>query len=161
LASKQLGTRIKKWLEEDGFQVLLSTPKGLEFQITVSDAYGIGMAFVVLKLEKKNAVVLNTNMAFPDVTKIVKKLDNDTKNKLSQSIHRSLLTMVQDHHIKPNLESISLIERVYVENITRQKFYESLIKIRNTVLYLLSVLRGHFAQSKTSQPSTPSHDMYK
>jgi len=161
LASKQLGTRIKKWLEEEGFQVLLSTPKGTEFQITVSDAYGIGMSFVVLQLIKKNVVVVNTNMALPEVTKIVKKLDDDTKIKLSQSIHRSLLTMVQDHQIKPNLETITITERIYVENITRQNFFGSIIKVRNTALYLISVLRGHFAQSKTSQPSTPSHDMYK
>jgi len=160
MASKQLGTRIKKWLEEEKFQVQLSNPKGWEFQILVENAYNIGMRFGVVKAENTSYIGIGTTLVLDEVTKIVKKLDEDTRAKLLQSIHRSLLSMVQDHGIKKNLETITLSERLYVENITRQKFYESLIRVRNTTLYLLAVLRGHFAQSKVPQPSTPTHDMY-
>ncbi len=162
MASKQLGTRIKKWLEEEGLQVQLSSPKTHEFVISVSDAYGIGMKFAVFQPIKKNIVLLHTALSMPkEVTDIMKKLDVGSKAKITQSMHRSLLSMVQDHHIGANLDSITLTERVFTENFSRQKFYESLIRIRNTTLYLISVLRGHFAQMGPAQPSTPSHDMYK
>jgi len=162
MASKSLGTRIKKWLEEEGLQVQLTSPKGREFEISVSNAYGIGMSFGVVKPEKKNIVMLGTTLQLPkEVIDIMKQLDNNSKIKLTQSMHRALLSLVQDHSIQPNLETITLTERVFTDNFTRQKFYESLIRIRNTTMYLISVLRDHFGQSGTTETSTPSHDMYK
>lgn len=158
---KELGTKIKKWLEHEGLNVELLLSKGFEFQLLITNAYGLGLEFAVSQPEGKEVIGISSTINQPkEVTDIFKKLSKTEKNSILQPMHRELLKIVQDHHIDGNLKSISLIERIYVENLTRQKFMESLLRLRNMDLYLVSVLQHHFGQQEPPPPITPDVKMY-
>jgi len=94
-----------------------------------------------------------------EVTDIFKQVKDDLKIELTQSMHRELLKMIHDHTVDKDLKNINITERVYLENLTRQNFINSLIKVRNAYLYLISILVGDFAGLKTPQPTT-GYTMY-
>jgi len=158
---KELGTKIKKWIEHDGLNVELLLRKGYEFQLPITNAYGLGLEFLISQREAKDVIIIASTINQPkEVTDIFKKLSKTEKVSILQSMHRELLKIIQDHHIGNDLKSISLIERIYIENLTRQKFMESLLRLRNMDLYLISVLRHHFGQQEPPPPVTPDVKMY-
>ena len=159
-SKKQVGTRIKKWLEHEGFTVQLTTPKDFEFVIDVDDPNS-GVRFAVSQPRGTESIGITTRLVQPkEVVDIFKQVDKELRIELLQSMHRELLKMIQDHNIDGGLKSISLIEKVFVENLTRQKLIECIIRLRNSSLYLLSVLRHQFAGLQTPQPKTSDFSMY-
>jgi len=161
VVKKQVGTRIKKWLEYEGYTIQLSSPNNFEFVIEVNDPNS-GVKFAISQPSGAGIIGVTTRLNQPkEVVEIFKEVKKELRVNLLQSMHRELLKMVQDHNIDGNLKTISLVERVYVENLTRQKLIESVIKLRNTSLYLVSVLRGQFAGLQTLQPKTSDLSMYR
>ncbi len=159
-SKKQVGTRIKKWLEHEGFTVQLTTPKDFEFVIGVDDPSS-HMKYAISQPNGMEAIGITTRLVQPkEVVGIFKQVDKELRIDLLQSMHRELLKMVQDHNIDGGLKSISLIEKIFVENLTRQKLIESIIRLRNTSLYLLSVLRHQFVGLQAPQPKTSDFSMY-
>lgn len=161
VSKKQTGTRVKKWLENEGYNVQLSTPSGWEFAIQIIDPFQNGINVSIAEPVKIEVLGITVQLIMPPtVIEIVKKLPKVSKIELIQSLHRTLLSMIQDHVIDGELKSIKLTERIYVENLTRQKLFESILKLRNTLLYLISVLRHNFGQEEAPQPSTTNHSFY-
>lgn len=162
-SQKQTGTRIKKWLEEEGYTIQLSSEKEWEFIIHVIDPFEKGIDIAISQRVGMGIMGIVTGISLPkNIIAIFEKLDKGSKIELIQSLHRTLLSMIQDHVVDGDLKKISITERVYVENLTRQKFMESFIKLRNTLLYLIAVLRHTFGQEEAPQPSTtPKHDFYR
>ncbi len=159
MAKKQVGTKIKKWLEQENLTVNLTSQKGFEFVIQADDTKA-NIQYGISQPNNSDVVGISAQLICPkEVTNIVKQVKEDLKIELTQSMHRELLKMIHDHTIDKDLKNIIITERIYLDNFTQQNFQNSLTIVRNTYLYLISVLRGHFAGLKPSQPTT-GYTMY-
>lgn len=157
-----VGSRIKKWLEDEGFKVELLFPKNFDFVLEATTPDGKGMGFSISKPTNADVLGVSAGIVPPkEIVDIVKKLSDGEKIQLTQAMHRELLKIVQDHHVDKNLEKVDVIERIYPENITRQKFMDSLLRVRNAQLYLISVIRNRFGGQAGNPPSTSDHSMYR
>lgn len=159
---QQIGSKIKKWLETEGYQVKLLFPKGFDFALELSDNSGKSLGYYVSKPENIDVIGITMTIRLPKkITDIVAKLTDNQRIELTQAMHRELLKLIQDHAIDPNLKQIEVDERVYLDGFTKQKFMESFRKARNVHLYLISVLRNKFGGEAVTTTSTPEHPMYR
>jgi len=159
MAKKQIGTRIKKWLEHENLVVNLTTPKGYEFVLQANEPKA-NIPYSVVKANGFDVIGISAQLNSPkEVTDIFKQVKEPQKIELTQSMHRELLKIVNDHTIDKDLKNIIITERIYLENLTRQNFMNSHTKVRNAYLYLISVLRYNFAGLKNPQPTT-GYSMY-
>jgi len=159
---QQIGSKIKKWLETEGYQVKLLFPKGFDFALDLFDSSGKGLGYSVSKPENIDVIGIAMNIQLPKkITDIVAKLTAGQKIELTQAMHRELLKLIQDHAIDKNLKHVQADERVYLDGLTKQKFMESFTRVRNVQLYLISVLRNKFGGEAVTTTSTPEHPMYR
>jgi len=159
MAKKQVGTKIKKWLEQETLTVNLTTPKGFEFVLQAEEPKA-NIPYTISQPGVLDVIGISAQINSPkEVTDIFKQVKEDLKTELIQSMHRELLKIVHDHVIDKDLKNITVTERIYLENLTRQNFMNSHTNVRNAYLYLISVLRGHFAGLKNPQ-TTAGYTMY-
>jgi len=158
---KSFGITIKKWLDEEFPKTILTSDDQFEFSIEIENAVVKGLNIVISQPKEKNVVGIVCQLRLPkDVTNIVKEFTDEQKVKLTQSLHRELLKMIQDHTVDKNLDFVLITERVYFDNLNRQKLMDGITKIRNVMLYLISLIRDKFGGFDTPPPSTPDNSMY-
>jgi len=161
MSKKNFGTTIKKWLDEEYARVELGSNDQFEFGIILPDAIGKDMGLSLGQPRGKNIITITCHMIMPkEITGVVAELKLEQKVKLVQALHRELLKIVQDHTVNKDLEFITFGERVYIDNLKRQSLMDSILKVRNVALYLLSSLRKEFGGFETPTPSTPEFSMY-
>lgn len=160
MAKKQNGTKIKKWLEAENLTVNFATHKGFEFSLEAVDK-GSKIVFVVSQPTAIDVITISAQIPFgKDVTDLFKKVQPDLKQELTQSLHRELLKIIHDHTVDKDLKNIVMTQRIYLDGgLSRHNFMDAFIKVRNAHLYLISVLRGHFAGLKMPHPTT-GYTMY-
>ncbi len=161
MSKKNFGTTIKKWLDEEYARVELGSNEQFEFGIILPDVVGKDMGLSLGQPRGKNIITITCHMIMPkEVTEIVAELKPEQKIKLVQALHRELLKIVQDHIVNKDLKSITFSERVYIDNLKRQRLMDSILKVRNVAFYLISSLRKEFGGFETPPPSTPDNLMY-
>ena len=158
-----VGSRIKKWLENEGFKVELPLVEKFDFVLEIKDPSGKGTLFSISKPAEADVIGISSGVRNPqkEIVDVFKKLEDGDKIQITQAMHRELLKMVQDHHIEKNLVSVDVTERIYPENLNRQKFMDSFIRVRNAQLYLVSAIRNRFGGQVGNPPSTLIHPMYR
>lgn len=154
---REWGTQIKKWLENEGFNVHFIQDKKFDFVLEIRYPNDKKMGFSISKAVSVDMIVVNAGILCPkEVVDLMKKLKVEEKNEIIQPMHRELLKMVQDHKIEDDLTKINVLERVYPENnLSRQQLMDSFLRARNANQYLMSVIRKLTMQD----PEPPSTDI--
>lgn len=162
MTKKQLiGSKIKKWLEEEGYNVELSFQKNFDFALDLFDKSGNALGYSISKPDNMDVIGITMNIKIPDsIVNIISKLKDEQKIEIKQAMHRELLKIIQDHRIDKDLKEIQANERVYLDGFTRHTFIKSFVRVRNVQLYLISVLRNKFGGEITAT-STSDHSMYR
>ena len=157
---QQIGSKIKKWLDIEGYKTEFLFPKGFDFALELFDKSGKALGYSISKPENADVIGISMNIKIPkEIVDIISELKEGEKISITQAMHRELLKLIQDHKIDKDLKDIQADERVYLDGLTRHNFMQSFVRVRNVQLYLISVLRNKFGGEITAT-STPDHSMY-
>ncbi len=150
-----LKKKILDWLSEDEIESKEISNDYADFQFTLPNAFGLGFTVDIAKPKKKSVLQIVTKLVHPtEIQKAVNSLDDEEKLELFESLKRELLKLGVDYEISAILDSITFAKFVYLDDITRTLFTESLRNVRNAVLLVISLLAGRFS---TGYQSLPPH----
>ncbi len=162
MTKKQLvGSKIKKWLEVEGYIAKLSFPQDFDFALNLFDKNDNALGYSISKPNNIDIIGISMNIKIPEeiIKNTISKLKEEEKTGVKQAMHRELLKIIQDHRIDKDLKEIGADERVYLDGFTRHRFMKSFLRVRNVQLYLMSVLRSKFG-GEINTTSTSNHSMY-
>lgn len=158
-----LEKRIVTWLQSDGFKIQKQPlTNEIDFNLTIIDAFGLGINIGIVKLKRLDRIRITTNMIQDDDMQNTFKKINQTvldQQKIIQGLHRELLKFGVDHTIKSDLSEILFFKDNYIDNMTRTKLMDTMKEVRNVVLYVRSVFFEKFGNISESKPST-EYGMY-
>ncbi|HJT10233.1 MAG TPA: DUF2299 family protein [Candidatus Nitrosotalea sp.] len=152
---QSLKNRIRDWLVEDEIEAVEILNDYSDFQFTLSNAFGLGFTINVAKPKQKSVLQIVTKLSHPpEIQKSMSSLDDEEKLELFESLKVELLKIGVDYEISDNLDSITFVKFVYLNDMTRTLFMESLKMVRNATLLVISLLSRRFT---TGYQSTPPH----
>ena len=153
-----LRDKIINWLKHESFQVDIKEVQNTDFQLLITDAYGLGFKIDIVKLKGKDIIGIAMGLLQPEEVKTrFMTLDEKEKARFIGGLHRELLKMNVDHNIKHDLSHIRIIEKVYTEDITRTSFMSSLQKVRDSALFTISTMTQKFSPEAPHSTSTPNN----
>lgn len=153
LDAKDLKNKLKDWLMTDGLPVSEAKNDYADFQFILSNAFGLG--FVIDIAKPKNKPILAFAMQLlnpPQIQQGFSSLGDIEKTKLLEGLKRELLKLGVDYNISDDMKVVTIINHLYVEDISHTLFMESLKLVRNASLIVISTLSEQFASGTASIP---------
>lgn len=148
-----LKSKIKEWLMVDSLPFSEIKNDYADFQFVLSNAFGLG--FVIDIAKPKNKPILAFAMQLLNPTKIQQGfvlLSDVDKMKLLEGLKRDLLKLGVDYNVSNDMKVVTIINHLYVEDITHTLFMESLKIVRNASLIVISTLSEKFTSGIASMP---------
>lgn len=150
-----LKNKIHDWLTEDEIESEEVSNDYADFQFTLPNAFGLGFTIDVAKPKKKSVLQIVTKLVHPaEIQKAMNSLDDEEKLELFENLKRELLKLGVDYEISTGFDDITFVKFVYLEDMTRTLFIESLRNVRNAVLLVISLVAGRLS---TGYQSLPPH----
>ncbi|MDE1861401.1 MAG: DUF2299 family protein [Thaumarchaeota archaeon] len=152
---EKLKSDIKIWLTEDEITVSEVTPKYTDFHLLLSNAFGLGLELDISKLTNKSIIVFGTKLrnSLP-VQQAFMALTEEEKIKILEELKRDLIRLGVDYNISANFSDVVIVKELYIQDLTRTCFMESLKMVRNAAIFVISILSEKLA---IKQIATPPH----
>lgn len=152
---QNLKNKIHNWLAESGIDNIETSNEYADFQLMLSNAFGLNFNIDVAKPKQKSMLQIVIKLVFPtEIQQAMNSLDDEETLKLLESLKRELLKIGVDYELPTKLDGITFAKFVYLDDITRTLFMESLTVVRNAALFVISLLSERFM---TGYESTPPH----
>lgn len=152
---QNLKSELTRWLVEDEIESSEVENKDADFQLILSNAFGLGFTIDIAKLKGKpilDIVIKLTNSSA--IQQGFASLTDEESMMLLENLKRELLRLGVDYNLSVNIDTVTLIKFVYLENMTRTLFMESVKLVRNAALIVISTLSQRF---ESGYESTPPH----
>lgn len=146
---------IKKWFSLDHIETSEVKNNIADFQLVLKNVFGLGFIINIAKPKDNSILQIVMKLASPKVVQDgFASLTAEEKLQHIEELKMELLKIDVDYEISDNLDSVTLGNIVYLEDMTRTSFMKSLKSVRNAALVTISILSGKF---NPGYESTPSH----
>jgi hypothetical protein len=150
-----LKTEINEWLIEDDLNSTEITIASADFQLVLSNAFGLGLEIDIAKPKSKAIIVFGTKLQNPPaVQQGFMSIDDVEKIRTIEELKRDLIKLGVEYNISDNFSTVVLVKELYLQDLTRTTFMESLKLVRNAAIFVISILSEKLA---TEQTATPPH----
>ncbi len=158
MSQNALKDKIKKWLENEDFEVSERTEEGSDFHLVISNLYGKGTFADIVKLKNKDFIILGSALHNPqEFLQLLPTMPEKERSDFFNHMQRELLKFMVDHEFHPNKlmpERMIVRDTVYEEDITRTSFMQCLKRVKFSSLFLMWSI-GHKFSPDSMQSSTP------
>lgn len=152
---EKLKNDIKAWLVEDEVKVYDVPTKFTDFHLLLSNAFGLGLEIDISKLKNKSIIVFGVRLRNPPtIQEGFTLLSEEEKIKALEELKRDLLKLGVEYNISAEFSEVTIVKEIYIQDMTRTSFMESLKVIRNAAIFLISILSEKLA---VKQVATPPH----
>ena len=146
---------IKKWFSLDHIETSEVKNNLADFQLVLKNVFGLGFVINIAKPKDNSILQIVMELSSPKVVQDgFASLTAEEKLQHIEELKMELLKIDVDYEISDNLDSVTLGNIVYLEDMTRTSFMKSLKSVRNAALVTISILSGKF---NPGYESTPSH----
>lgn len=146
---------IKKWFSLDHIETTEVKNNLADFQLVLKNVFGLGFTINIAKPKDNSILQIVMELASPKVIQDgFASLTAEEKLQHVEELKIELLKIDVDYEISANLDSVTLGNIVYLEDMTRSSFMKSLKSVRNAALVTISILSERF---NPGYESTPSH----
>lgn len=115
----------------------------------------MGFTIDIVKPKDNSVLQIVMNLENPKVIQEgFASLTEEEKLEVVEALKMELLKLGVDYEMSANLDSVTLAGMVYLEDMTRTTFMESLRAVRNAALMTISILSRRF---NLGYESTPPH----
>lgn len=155
LEIESLKSDMKGWLAEDDVKASEITNSSADFQLVLSNAFGLGLEIDIAKPKGKSIIVFGTKLQNPSaVQQGFMSLGDAEKIRTLEKLKRDLIRLGVEYSISDNFSIVTIVKELYLQDLTRTAFMESLRLVRNAAIFVISILSEKLA---TEQTATPSH----
>jgi len=153
--SENLKSEIIGWLTEDDVKAAEITIGSSDFQLVLSNAFGLGLEIDIAKPKGKSIIVFGTKLQNPPaVQQGFMSIDDMEKIRTIEALKRDLIKLGVEYSISDNFSTVMIVKELYLQDLTRTVFMESLKLVRNAAIFVISILSEKLA---TEQTATPPH----
>ena len=153
--SENLKSEIIGWLTEDDVKAAEITIGSSDFQLVLSNAFGLGLEIDIAKPKGKSIIVFGTKLQNPPaVQQGFMSIDDMEKIRTIEALKRDLINLGVEYSISDNFSTVMIVKELYLQDLTRTVFMESLKLVRNAAIFVISILSEKLA---TEQTATPPH----
>jgi hypothetical protein len=150
-----LKNEIKGWFAEDDVKASEITIGSADFQLVLSNAFGLGLEIDIAKPKSKSIIVFGTKLQNPPAVQQGFLLIGDVeKIRTIEELKRDLIRLGVEYRISDNFSTVMIVKELYLQDMTRTTFMESLKLVRNAAIFVISILSEKLA---TEQTATPPH----
>ncbi|MDE2026861.1 MAG: DUF2299 family protein [Patescibacteria group bacterium] len=155
LQNEKLKSDIKTWLTEDEIKASDAAAKFTDFHLQLSNAFGLGLEVDISKLKGKSIIVFGTKLRnSPSIQQAFMALAEEEKIKVLEELKRDLIRLGVEYNISGEFSDIVIVREIYIEDLTRTSFMDSLKIVRNATIFVISILSEKLA---IKQVPTPPH----
>lgn len=148
-----LKSKISSWLEEEDINISEVVNPQSEFQLILENAFGLGLVIDIAKPKNKSFLINAMKIKYPSQMKeSFSLLSPIQKFKFLEMIKRNLLELNVDFTISSEMDHLDIVNYVYLEDLTRTVFMNSLKSIRNAGTITISLLTEEFSLIRTPTP---------
>lgn len=152
---EELKDKIKKWLVSDNLVFSEAKNNQADFQFVLSNAFGLGFVIDIAKPKDKPMLAIAMRLLNPpQVQQGYSALNVVEKLKVIEGLKRDLLKFGIDYNISDNIGTVTIINYLYTDDMTHTLFMDSLKRVRNSALFVISTLAEKFT---SGVPSIPPH----
>ncbi|MGI0045943.1 MAG: DUF2299 family protein [Nitrosotalea sp.] len=153
LDTASLQNKIKEWLTTDVLSFSEIKNDYADFQFALSNAFGLGFVIDIAKPKNKSILAFAMQLLNPpQIQQGFSSLNAIEKMKLLEGLKRELLKIGVEYNIADDMKVVTIINHLYVEDITHTLFMESLKLVRNASLIVMSTLSEKFTLGISSMP---------
>lgn len=150
---EDLKNKVKRWLTSDGLPFTEAKNEYADFQFVLSNAFGVGFIIDIAKPRNKPifafAMMLNNP---PEIQQGFSSLGDVAQVKVMEGLKRDLLKFGVDYSISEDMKTVTIINYLYLEDMTHTLFMASLKLVRNAALFVISTLSEKFTSGSASIP---------
>lgn len=158
MSQNALKDKIKKWLENEDFEVSERTEEESDFHLVISNLHGKGTFADIVKLKNKDFIILGSALHNPqEFLQLLSMMPENERSDFFNNIQRELLKFMVDHEFHPSKlmpERMIVRDTIYEEDITRTSFMQCLKRVKFSSLFLMWSI-GHKFSPNSMQSSTP------
>lgn len=150
---EELKTKIKSWLEEEGIKISEVTNQSSDFQIVLDNVFGLGLVIETTKPKNKSFLINGIKIHnTPEIQKGFSLLNTLEKFEFLEYLKRELLSQGVDFNLSKKMDDLTIASFVYLEDLTRTLFMNSIKSIRNSATIVISILLEKFSLSESPTP---------
>ena len=149
----KLKNKISSWLEEEDIKISEVKNSLSEFQLVLENAFGLELVIDIAKPKDKSFIINAMKIKYPiPMRESFSSLSSIQKFKFLEMIKRNLLKLNVDFSISSEMNHLDIVNYVYLEDLTRTAFMNSLKSIRNAATITISLLIEEFSLIRTPTP---------
>ena len=150
MSPDQIKEQVRNWLMEDGWSLRQETPPQTLWAFLAEDQFGRKIV-VGQRANREDEVVIQGSVNIgDDTTDRIDRLNEDERNTLLWDLRFELVkTNLEFSGISLPLKRVEVIERIFLDGLTKDCFLQRASEVRKGVLIVLWMLARKFAQ----QPS--------
>lgn len=147
MSPKQIKEQIQTWLMEDGWSLRQETPEQGLWAFVAEDQFGRKIV-VGQRVNKEDEIVIQGAVNISDdTTDRIGRLTEDERNNLLWDLRFELVrTNLEFSGISHPLKRVEVIERLFLDVMTKDCFLQRTSEVRKGVIVVMWVLAKKFAQ---------------
>src|SRR5574340_622530 len=112
---EKLKNDIKVWLSEDGLKASEVTVKFTDFQLMLSNAFGLGLEIDIAKLKARPIIVFGTRLRNPPpIQQGFVSLADAEKIKILEELKRDLIKLGVEYNISDKFSEVTIGKEIYM-----------------------------------------------
>lgn len=136
---------IKGWFALDHVETSEVKNDLADFQLVLKNVFGLGFAINIAKPKDNSILQIVMKLESPKVIQDgFASLTGAEKLQHVEELKMELLKLDVDYEISANLDSVTIADVVYLEDMTRTIFMDALRSVRNAALVTISILSRKF-----------------
>ncbi|SRR5579875_431259 len=152
---EKLKNDINTWLTEDEIGASELAAKYTDFHLRLSNAFGLGLQVDISKLTGKSIIVFGSKLHnSAPIQQAFISLSETEKIKIPEELKRDLIRLGVEYSISGDFSDIIIVKEIYIQDLTRTSFMESLKMVRNACIFVTSIMSERLA---IRQIATPPH----
>lgn len=149
LDREELKTTIKSWLEEEGVKVFEVTNPLSDFKIVLDNAFGLDLVIEITKPKNKLFLINGVKLHItPEIQKGFSSLNAIEKFEFLEYLKRELMSQGVDFNLSSKMDDLTIVSFVYLEDLSRTLFMNSIKSVRNSATIAISTLLEKFSLTK-------------
>ncbi|MGD9117297.1 MAG: DUF2299 family protein [Dehalococcoidia bacterium] len=147
MSSAQIREKIRTWLMEDGWSLRQDMPKQGLWAFIAEDQFGRKIVVGQRENKEDEIVIQGAVNIDDDTTDRIGRLTEDERNALLWELRFELVrTNLEFSGISLPLKRVEVLERVFLDALTKDRFLQRTSEVRKGVLIVIWVLSRKFAQ---------------
>lgn len=152
-AEKNYKEEVKKWFALDHIETSEVQNNLADFQLVLKNVFGLGFTIDIAKPKDNSILQIVMRLGNPkEVQEGYVSLTGEEKIRIVEGLKMELLKLGVDYELSAKLESVTIAKVVYLEDMNRTMFMESLRAVRNASLLTISILSRSFNLGYKSIP---------